>query len=132
MNFSDINLPSNRKFGFFFSFVFLLVFVYFFLKQSVFITYLFGSLSLLFFILSIVKANILLPINKLWMRFGILLGMIVSPIILGFIFFFIFTPLAISMRLFGRDELNLHIKEKKTHWKKYNETIDNESFKFQF
>ena len=87
MNFSDINLPSNRKFGFFFSFVFLLVFVYFFLKQSVFITYLFGSLSLLFFILSIVKANILLPINKLWMRFGILLGMIVSHIILGFIFF---------------------------------------------
>tara|TARA_B100002051_G_C16558204_1_gene546114 strand:- start:357 stop:755 length:399 start_codon:yes stop_codon:yes gene_type:complete len=132
MNFSDINLPSNRKFGFFFSFVFLLVFVYFFLKESIFIMYLFGSLSLLFFILSIVKANILLPINKLWMRFGILLGMIVSPIILGLIFFLIFTPLAISMRLFGRDELSLNIKEKKTHWKKYNETINNETFKFQF
>ena len=132
MNFSDINLPSNRKFGFFFSFVFLLFFVYFFLKESIFIMYLFGSLSLLFFILSIVKANILLPINKLWMRFGILLGMIVSPIILGLIFFLIFTPLAISMRLFGRDELSLNIKEKKTHWKKYNETINNETFKFQF
>ena len=86
-------------------------------------------------LMSLVQRKISIPIitgTAQLILFGILLGMIVSPIILGLIFFLIFTPLAISMRLFGRDELSLNIKEKKTHWKKYNETINNETFKFQF
>ena len=50
------------------------------------------------------------------MKFGVLLGTIVSPIIMGIIFFGIFTPIAIIMRLSGRDELRLRLKKKKTHW----------------
>ena len=63
-----------------------------------------------------INPKILLPLNKLWMKIGILLGMIVSPIIMGLIFFGIFTPIAFFMRLFGRDELRLRFKKKETHW----------------
>ena len=41
------------------------------------------------------------------MLFGILLGMIVRPIILGMIYFLMFTPMAATMRVFERDELKL-------------------------
>jgi hypothetical protein len=69
-----------------------------------------------FLVITIINAKILLPLNKLWMKFGILLGMIVSPIIMGIIYFGIFTPIAIIMRLAGRDELRLRLKKQKTHW----------------
>jgi len=66
------------------------------------------------------------------MRFGLLLGMIVSPIVLGLIFFALFTPIALFMRLFGRDELRLRLREKSTHWVRREETTQTNSFKHQF
>jgi len=66
------------------------------------------------------------------MRFGILLGRIVSPIVLGIIFFGLFTPIAILMRLIGRDELRLKYTQRQTHWIPRSESIKAESFKHQF
>lgn len=132
MKFSEVKLPSNRKFGFFFTAIFLLAFSYSYYLNSGIIVYILGTICMIFFIITITNANILLPLNKLWMKFGILLGMIVSPIIMGIIFFGIFTPIAILMRLSGRDELGLLFKKKKTYWimrKTYNQ-ID--FFKKQF
>ena len=77
----------------------------------------FFILSALFLAITIVKPAALLPLNKLWLRFGLLLGMIISPIILAVIFFGLFTPIALGMRLFGRDELRLKGKEQITFWK---------------
>ena len=66
------------------------------------------------------------------MRFGLLLGMIVSPIVLGFIFFGLITPIAMFMRVSGRDELRLKFSQKASHWILRSEPIKSESFKQQF
>ena len=88
--------------------------------------------SLILLVLSVVKAEILLPLNKLWMRFGLFLGMIVSPIVLGAIFFGLFMPIAFLMRFTGRDELRLKFYKKPSHWIVRREPIKSESFKNQF
>jgi hypothetical protein len=73
-----------------------------------------------------------LPLNKLWMRFGLLLAMIVSPIVLSTIFFGLFTPIALVMRLSRRDELRLKFYKKQSYWIVRREPIKSESFKHQF
>ena len=114
---NNIKIPSNRKFGFFFTIVFLILFFYFLSKQSQYLILTFLILSVLFFIVTIIKADLLLPLNKLWMKIGLLLGKIISPIVLGLIFFIIFTPIGIITRLFGRDELNLKTVSNKSSWR---------------
>ena len=132
MKFSDIELPSNRKFGFFFTFVFAVVAAYFFNSTNMIWAYIFAIASLIFLVVTVAKTDILLPLNKLWMRFGLLLGMIVSPIVLGVIFFGLFTPIAFFMRLSGRDELRLKLSKKASHWISRSEPLKSESFKQQF
>ena len=130
---SEIQLPSNRKFGVFFSFVFLAAAGYFFWMNAVVIGSLAALIGCLFAFITIIKDELLLPFNKLWMRFGLLLAAIVSPIILGAIFFLLFTPIALGMRLFGRDELRLKKLQSQTFWKPRDPIgPDSESFKYQF
>ena len=133
MKFSDVDLPSNRKFGLFFSAVFAAVSAYFFIENSAVAAYAFFTLCLLIFITTLVRADALMPLNKIWMRFGLLLGMIISPLVLGVIFFGLFTPIAILSRFFGRDELRLTFKEKPTHWiLREPTTAQTDAFKQQF
>ena len=132
MSFSEIELPSNRKFGFFFTFVFVVLGFYFYFSDNLTWAYLVSAASLAFLLVTLVKSDTLLPLNKVWMRFGLLLGMIVSPIVLGVIFFGLFTPIAIVMRLSGRDELRLKFAQKANHWILRAEPIKSESFKNQF
>ena len=94
--------------------------------------YILGTLCGMFLVITIINAKILLTLNKLWMKFGIFLGMIVSPIIMGIIFFGIFTPIAILMRFSGRDELRLRFKKQKTHWINHKNSTKFDSFKKQF
>lgn len=132
MKFSEIELPSNRKFGFFFTCVFAVAAAYFLHNLHMTWAYAFIAASAMFLLITWVKSDALLPLNKLWMRFGLLLGMIVSPIVLGVIFFGMFAPIALLMRLSGRDELRLKLKNKATHWISRSEPIKSESFKNQF
>ena len=132
MKFSDIELPSNRKFGFFFTFVFTVTAAYLLSSTNMIGAYIFAIASLIFLVVTVAKADILLPLNKLWMRFGLLLGMIVSPIVLGIIFFGLFTPIAILMRVSGRDELKLKFNKKSSYWITRSEPINSSSFKNQF
>ena len=132
MKFSEIELPSNRKFGFFFTFVFALAAAYFYYYENMTWAYAFLAASSIFLLITLINSDVLLPLNKLWMRFGHLLGMIVSPIVLGIIFFGLFTPIATLMRLSGRDELRLKFTQKGSHWISRNEPIKSESFKNQF
>ena len=112
----NIELPSNKKFGYFFSFIFALVATYFFVNSIQSWAYFFTIITAIFFILTVIKPEVLLPLNKIWMRFGLLLSMIVSPLVLGLIFFCLFSPLAFLMRLNGRDELRLKFNKKTSHW----------------
>jgi len=133
MNFSDIEIPSNRKFGFFFTAVFVIAGIYFLKQNSTLIAYTFLALAITFLCVTLVKADALLPLNKLWMRFGLLLGMIVSPIVLGVIFFGLFTPVSLLMRLFGRDELRLKLSKRTSHWKERSSgNTQTDAFKHQF
>ena len=132
MTISEIELPSNKKFGFFFTFVFTLATVYFYYSASVVWAYTFASTSVIFLVLTLVKSDIFLPLNKLWMSFGLLLGKIVSPVVLGIIFFGLFTPTAFFMRLSGRDELRLKLSKRESHWISRSEPLKSESFKQQF
>ena len=132
MKFSEIELPSNRKFGFFFTLVSAAAAAYFYYVAVIGWAYLFIAGASIFLLITLLKSDALLPLNKLWMRFGLILGMIVSPIVLGVIFFGLFTPLAILMRFSGRDELGLKFSQKASHWISRNVPIKSESFKNQF
>ena len=128
----EMELPSNRNFGFFFTGVFAIISTYFYYFDNVNFAYALIALSLIFLLVTVVKSDALLPLNKMWMYFGLLLGMIVSPIVLGIIFFGFFTPIAMLMRLIGRDELRLKYTQKASHWISRDEPINSESFKHQF
>ena len=132
MKFSEIELPSNRNFGFFFTFVFAVAAAYFYYTENIVWAYVFVAAASIFLLITLIKNDALLPLNKLWMRFGLLLGMIVSPIVLGIIFFGLFTPIAMLMRLSGRDELRLKFTQKASHWIPRNDSIKSESFRHQF
>ena len=132
MNFKELQLPSNKKFGRFFSTVFLLLTIY--LYFAGYVTFLVVSiiLFLLTAIITLTKPSLLSPFNRFWMSIGFIIGRVVSPIVLGIIFFLVFSPIAIIMRLFGRDELNLKSKNADTFWKNRTDKIKPESFKNQF
>ena len=132
MKFSDIELPSNKKFGFFFTFVFAILAFYFLFIDSILWAQALAILAVLFLLITVIIPQVLLPLNKLWMRLGLLLGMIVSPIVLGIIFFGLVTPYGVVMRMFGRDELRLKFTKKSSHWISRSELIKSDSFKNQF
>ena len=133
MKFSEIELPSNRKFGLFFTAVFSIACAYFAYKGMNVLASILGGLAIVFVVLSLTKPGLLLPLNKLWMGLGFVLGMIVSPIVLGLIFFVIFTPVGLMMRLFGRDELRMKPDRAKSHWKtRDDDAAAVNSFKTQF
>tara|TARA_B100000959_G_C14467785_1_gene413764 strand:- start:92 stop:493 length:402 start_codon:yes stop_codon:yes gene_type:complete len=117
MKFVDIELPSNRKFGFFFTAIFAAVSIYFVLKLQHTLSALFAIFALVTLSLSLFKPELLLLFNRLWMRLGYLLGKIISPIILGIIFYVMIVPVAVITRLAGRDELRLKHKDRDSHWK---------------
>jgi|TARA_B110000196_G_C20908023_1_gene549165 hypothetical protein len=116
--FSKIELPSNRKFGFFFTSVFILCGIFLFVIDFVSFSFLFFVLASLFLAVTLLQPDLLLSLNKLWTKFGVVLGLIISPIILGIIFFGLFTTTSLLMKLFGRDELRLKIKNRKSYWKR--------------
>lgn len=129
---SEIELPSNKKFGYFFTLIFLIITGYLFLNKSLNLAYVFATISITLFFITIIKADLLLYPNKLWIQFGLILGMIISPIVLGVLFFVLFTPTAILMKIFGRDELRIKFKKNTSYWIERETQINSDSFSNQF
>ena len=130
-NFKE-SLPSNRKFGFFFSAVFLVTSIFFF-KKFFYLSVILFIFCLLFFFVSIFRPIFLYRLNLFWFKLGIFLGSIISPIIISLIFYLMITPLAILFKLIGRDELILKKDYyKKTYWIENKKNFTFESFKKQF
>ena len=117
---NDIKIPSNRNFGTVFFIVFFLISLYPLLNDES-IRFWALAISLIFLFLGILNSRILTPLNKLWFKFGIFLGKIISPLIMGIIFFFVVTPIGLLMKLFKKDLLNLKFSDKKTYWIEKNE-----------
>ncbi len=111
----EINKSSNRSFGLVFFVVFLLIAIYPLLNDGELRSWSL-IISIPFLILGIVDSKLLSPLNRIWFKFGILLGKIISPFIMGIIFFLVVTPTAIIMRIFNKDLLNLKYNKKKSYW----------------
>ena len=111
----DIRISSNRSFGIVFFVVFLLIALYP-LTNGGEIRIWSAITSLIFLVSGLLNSKFLTPFNKLWFRFGIFLGKIISPVIMGIIFFLVVTPIGLIMRLLGKDVLNLKYSENKSYW----------------
>ena len=107
---------SNKSFGIVFGvFFFILLAFSFYKNQSLNVYYL--TLALLFFILGFLNSKILTPLNKAWIKFGELLGMIIAPIVMAIVYFLVIFPTTILLKLFGKDLLGLKInKSSKSFW----------------
>ena len=116
----DIKISSNRSFGIVFFVVFVLIAFYPLINQED-IRIWSLIVSLIFLVLGLLNSKILNPLNKVWFKFGIFLGKIVSPLVMGIIFFFVVTPIGFLMRLLKKDLLNLKFKDNKSYWIEKNE-----------
>ena len=110
-----IKIGSNRSFGVVFSIVFLIIALFPLLNENS-IRIWSVILSLIFFILGLLNSNILSPLNRIWFKFGVILGGIVSPIVMGFVFFLVVTPTSLILRLFKKDVLSLKKNDSMTYW----------------
>lgn len=127
-------LPPERSLGILFFVVFLIVAAYFWHK-SYGDSWVFGAigLSLFFLLAGFLAPTLLRPLNKLWFQLGLLMGRVVSPIVLGAIFFILISPIAILMRVFGRDELKIKKRDVSSYWvERQPHGPAAESFKEQF
>ncbi|MDC0352586.1 SxtJ family membrane protein [Candidatus Pelagibacter sp.] len=125
----NVKIGSNRSFGIVFFIVFLLIAIYPLLNQGE-IRVWSVLISLLFLILGIINSKILTPLNKAWFKFGIFLGKIISPIVMGIIFFLVVTPIAFLMRIIKKDLLNLKYNKNSSYW--IEKTDPKSSMKNQF
>jgi len=111
----NVKISSNRSFGIVFFIVFLLIALYPLINSEE-IRIWSVIISLIFLVLGLLKSKILTPLNKLWFKFGILLGKVISPLIMSIIFFLVVTPIGLIMRLLGKDLLNLKYSDTKSYW----------------
>ena len=110
-----VKIGSNRSFG--------IVFFIFFLIVGTYPIFFQGELriwslivSIIFLLLGIINSRFLTPLNLLWFKFGMLLGRVVSPIVMGLVFFLVVTPTGLIMRILNKDLLRLKKKNIKTYW----------------
>ena len=125
----NIKLPSNRNFGVVFFIVFLIIALWPLLKQNE-IRIWSLIISFIFFVLGLINSKLLTPLNKLWFKFGILLGNIIAPIIMGIVFFLVVTPTGLIMRFFRKDILKLKKNSSDSYW--INKDNTNSSMRNQF
>ena len=120
MDNKDIKISSNKSFGIVFFIFFLILSIYPLFKDGNFRIWTL-ILSIVFLILGLLNSSILSPLNKIWFKFGILLGNFVSPIVMGVIFFTVVTPTSIIMKILNKDLLNLKKNDNETYWVKKSE-----------
>jgi hypothetical protein len=109
-------MPTNTRFGWFFSLVFSLIAVYAYLNQLKYFTPAAAITAALFVAATLVNPKVLAPLNRIWYEFGMLLGKVVNPIVLGIIFFVLITPISLIMRICRRDELKIKKSSPQSYW----------------
>lgn len=121
-------IGSNRSFGIVFFVVFLIISLWPLLNGNEFRIWSL-ILSIIFLTLGLINSKILTPLNKLWFKFGIFLGNIISPIVMGIIYFIVVTPIALLLKVINKDVLSLKKTKKGSYWKnkeKYNSSMKNQ------
>ena len=93
---------KNRSFGLLFFIVFLALALWPLTKSAELNIYLL-SISFIFLVLGLLNSKILSPLNKIWIKFGEILGKIIAPIVMAVVYFIILTPISLIVRIFGKD-----------------------------
>ena len=110
-----IKRSSNKSFGIIF-FIFFIIIGFWPLADINTYRLWIIVIAFIFLTLGLVNSKLLTPLNILWFKFGLFLGKVVSPIVMGLIFFIIVTPIAIIMRILKKDLLKLKFTDKDTYW----------------
>ena len=124
-----IKIPSNRNFGIVFSIVFLIIALWPVLNQNE-IRIWSLVISLIFLVLGFIDSKLLSPLNKIWFKFGLILGSVIAPVVMGIVFFFVVTPTGLIMRALGKVLLKLKKNKENTYW--LDKDNSNNSLKNQF
>ena len=121
---------SNKSFGLLFFIVFLAIGLWPLTNSESVHIYLI-LISIIFLTLGLINSKILSPLNKTWVKFGEILGIVIAPIIMALVYFTVLTPISLIVRIFGKDLLGLKfLKKKDTYWIKRNKKLN--SMKKQF
>ena len=111
----EIKVPPDRSFGVVFTLVFLAMGIWV-VSEGQSKGWLFFVIAALFLVVAIARPCILGPLNRAWTKFGLLLGQVFNPLLLGVVFFLVVTPIAVVMRLWGKDFLHLNKSGLKSYW----------------
>jgi hypothetical protein len=113
---TEIKLPSNKSFGIVFFIIFLIIGIWP-LKSGLDIRIVPLLISLIFLILGIFNSNLLKPLNFLWMKFGLMLGKFMNPIIMGIIYYLTVVPTGLIFKILNKNLLNIKKKDnQKSYW----------------
>ena len=112
----EVKVSSDRSFGIVFTLVFLAVGVWVASGEPS-KGWFFFVIAALFLVVALARPSILSPLNHAWTKFGLLLSQVFNPLILGVVFFLVVTPIAVVLRLWGKDSLHLKSKpDLKSYW----------------
>ncbi len=114
---------NNKSFGILFFIIFLLIAFWPLIYSDSIRLWAFVVASI-FLVLGITNSKILTPAKKSWIKLGEILGKIIAPIVMGFIYFIIITPIGLLMRLAGKDILNLKFNKDDSYWIKRTKNIN--------
>ena len=125
----SIKLASNRSFGLVF-FLFFFIIALWPLKSDSDIRIVPLLISFIFLILGLVNSNLLKPLNFIWMKFGLMLGKFMNPIIMGFVYYLTVVPVGLILKILNKNLLNIKKKnDQKSYWitkKKSQSTMKNQ------
>lgn len=113
---------KNRGFGILFFVVFLILALWP-LKNDYNINIYFLFVAIVFLILGILNSKILSPLNRVWIKFGIFLGIFISPIVMAIVYFFVLTPISLMLKIFRKDILGLRFNKQASYWVKRKNNI---------
>ena len=118
------NKNTNRSFGILFFVVFFIIGIWPILSGNELRLWSF-IIAIIFLILGIMRSRFLTPLNVAWIKFGVLLGVIIAPIIMGLVYFLVVLPIGILMKVLGKDLLELKFKKNEiSYWNKKDTKIN--------
>ncbi len=102
----ELPLPSERSFGITFCVVFAIFALISVWRGGTWWPWL-GGIAAVFGVAGLIAPALLRPLNKLWFKFGLLLHKVMTPLIMGILFYLLITPVGLLMRLSGKDPMRM-------------------------
>ena len=114
---------SNRSFGILFFILFFILGIWP-LKNSESLNYYLIGISVIFLLLGLKNSKLLTPLNKTWIKFGEILGLIIAPLVMALVYFIFLTPISLIVRVIGKDLLGIKFDKKlDSYWMKRKKNI---------